>query len=67
MAAKPALWGAVVAVLGVVADVATKGWAPSRLSHGRDITMTGRLDSPPQKREVKSVNPSQANSGRATN
>jgi lipoprotein signal peptidase len=43
MAAKPALWGAAVAVPGVAADVATKAWALSRLSHGRDITMTGGL------------------------
>jgi len=32
-----------VAVLGVAADLATKGWALSRLSAGRDITMAGGL------------------------
>jgi signal peptidase II len=41
--AKPALWCAVVAVLGVAADVATKAWALSRLSGGRDVTLPGGL------------------------
>jgi signal peptidase II len=39
--AKPAVWSAVVALLGVAADVATKAWALSRLSGGRDIAMAG--------------------------
>ena len=43
IAAKPALCCAVVAVLGVAADVGTKAWADSRLSHGRDITVAGGL------------------------
>jgi hypothetical protein len=38
MAVKPALWCAAVAVLGVAADAASKAWALSRLSGGRDIT-----------------------------
>jgi signal peptidase II len=42
IAAKPALWCAVVA-LGVAADAASKGWALSRLSGGRDITKAGGL------------------------
>jgi signal peptidase II len=42
-AAKPALWCAVVAVLGVAADVATKAWALSRLSDGRDVSVPGGL------------------------
>ena len=41
IAAGPVLWSALVAFLGVAADVATKGWALSRLSGGRDITMAG--------------------------
>jgi signal peptidase II len=41
--ARPVLWCAVVAVLGVGADAATKAWALSRLSHGRDITLPGGL------------------------
>jgi signal peptidase II len=41
--AKPVLWCALIAVLGVTADVATKAWALSRLSHGRDITTPGGL------------------------
>jgi len=40
-AVKPALWCAVVALLAVAADVATKAWAWSRLSGGRDITVPG--------------------------
>jgi signal peptidase II len=43
MAVKPALWCAVVAVLGVVADAASKAWALSRLSGGRDISIAGGL------------------------
>jgi lipoprotein signal peptidase len=43
IAAKPALWCAVVVALGVAADVASKAWALSRLSDGRAITMTGGL------------------------
>ena len=43
IAAKPAFWCAVVAVLGIAADAATKSWALSRLSGGRDITIAGRL------------------------
>jgi signal peptidase II len=43
IAAKPAAWSAVVAVLGVVTDVASKAWALSRLSGGRDITTAGGL------------------------
>lgn len=43
IAVKPALWCAVVAVLGVTADAASKGWALSRLSGGRDVTMAGGL------------------------
>jgi signal peptidase II len=38
---KRAFWAAVVAALGVGVDVATKTWALSRLSHGRDITLPG--------------------------
>src|ERR1700758_3954809 len=38
---KPVLWCAVVAALGVAADVTTKAWALSRLSDGRDITVAG--------------------------
>jgi signal peptidase II len=34
---------AVVALLGVAADVATKAWALSRLSGGRDVTIAGGL------------------------
>ncbi len=41
--ARPAFWCGVVAVLGVAADVATKAWALSRLSRGRDITLSGGL------------------------
>jgi signal peptidase II len=41
--AKPALWLAVIAVLALAADVASKAWALSRLSDGRDITMAGGL------------------------
>jgi signal peptidase II len=41
--AKPALWCAVVAVLAVAADVATKAWALSRLSGGRDVALAGGL------------------------
>lgn len=36
---KPVLWG--VTVLAVAADVATKQWALSRLSAGRDVTVPG--------------------------
>jgi signal peptidase II len=43
MAVKPALWCAVVAVLGVAADTASKAWALSRLSGGRDISIAGGL------------------------
>jgi signal peptidase II len=43
MPAKPVFWCAVVAVLGVGADVATKAWALSRLSRGRDISAAGGL------------------------
>ena len=43
IAVKPTLWCAVVAVLGVTADAASKGWALSRLSGGRDITLAGGL------------------------
>ena len=43
IAAKPALWCAVVAALAVAADVASKAWALSRLSDGRDITVAGGL------------------------
>jgi signal peptidase II len=43
MAAKQVVWSAVVAFLGVAADVATKAWALSRLSGGRDITAAGGL------------------------
>jgi len=41
--AKPAWWCAVVAVLAVAADVATKAWALSRLSGGRDVALAGGL------------------------
>jgi signal peptidase II len=41
--AGPKLWFAVVAGLGVAADVATKAWAFSRLSDGRDINLAGGL------------------------
>ncbi len=41
--AQPVFWCAVVAVLGVAADAASKAWALSRLSHGRDITLPGGL------------------------
>jgi signal peptidase II len=43
IAAKPALWCAVVAVLAVTADVATKAWALARLSDGRDFSLAGGL------------------------
>ena len=43
IAAKPALFCAVVAVLGVATDGATKAWADSQLSDGRDITVAGGL------------------------
>jgi signal peptidase II len=36
-------WCAVVAVLGVAADVLTKAWALSRLSGGRDISVAAGL------------------------
>ena len=39
IAAKPVLRRAVVAVLGVAADVVSKAWALSRLSGGRDLTI----------------------------
>lgn len=39
----PAVWCAVVAVPGFAADVATKAWALSRLSGGRDVTAPGGL------------------------
>jgi signal peptidase II len=39
-AARPSvLWPAAIAVLGVTADTATKAWAVSRLSGGRDIAV----------------------------
>jgi signal peptidase II len=37
------LWRAAAAVLGVAADAASKAWALSRLSGGRDITTAGGL------------------------
>ena len=43
IAVQPALWCAGVAVLGAAADAASKAWAISRLSGGRDITMAGGL------------------------
>jgi lipoprotein signal peptidase len=43
MRAKPVFLCAVVAALGVGADVASKVWALSRLSRGRDITLPGGL------------------------
>lgn len=43
IAVKAVLWSAVVAVPGVAADVASKAWALSRLSDGRDITVAGGL------------------------
>jgi signal peptidase II len=43
ISAKPALWCAVVAVLAVAADVATKAWALGRLSDGRDLSLAGGL------------------------
>ena len=43
MAGKPALLCAVVAVLAVAADAATKAWALSRLSGGRQVTTAGGL------------------------
>ncbi len=38
---RPALWCAAVAVLAVAADAASKSWALSRLSGGRDIALAG--------------------------
>ena len=43
IAVKPVLWCAVVAVLAVAADAASKAWALSRLSGGRDIAVAGGL------------------------
>lgn len=43
MAVRPALLPAVVVVLGVAADTASKAWAVSRLSDGRDIAIPGGL------------------------
>ena len=43
LAGKRVLWAAVVATLAVAADAATKAWADSRLSGGRDITVAGGL------------------------
>jgi signal peptidase II len=43
IAAKPGLWCAVIAVLAVAADVATKAWALSALSDGRDVSLAGGL------------------------
>jgi signal peptidase II len=43
IAAKPALLCTVVAVLAVAADVATKAWAVSRLSGGREVRLPGGL------------------------
>jgi signal peptidase II len=43
MAARRPLLCAVVAVLAVAADVATKAWALSRLSGGRDVAVAGGL------------------------
>ncbi len=40
-ARKPALWPAVVAAVAVAADAASKAWALSRLSGGREITVPG--------------------------
>jgi signal peptidase II len=40
---RPALYCAAVALLGVAADAASKAWALSRLSGGRDITVAGGL------------------------
>jgi signal peptidase II len=40
---KPLLWCATLAVLAVGADIATKAWALSRLSGGRDLTAAGGL------------------------
>jgi signal peptidase II len=37
IAAKPVVWWALVAVLAVAADAASKAWALSRLAGGRDI------------------------------
>jgi signal peptidase II len=43
IAATPASWCVAVALLGIAADVATKAWALSRLSGGRDITVAGGM------------------------
>lgn len=43
IAAKPVLWWAVVALLAVSADVATKAWALSRLSGGRVIMLPAEV------------------------
>ncbi len=43
IAGKQTLWRALVVVLGVAADAASKAWALSRLSGGRRITMAGGL------------------------
>ena len=42
-AARPALVCAAVAVLAAAADLATKAWALSRLSSGRDVAIAGGL------------------------
>ncbi len=43
LSVRRALWCALVAALGIGADVATKEWALSRLSDGRIITVAGGL------------------------
>ncbi|MGB6454514.1 MAG: signal peptidase II [Streptosporangiaceae bacterium] len=43
IAAKPAAWWGLVAVLAVAADAASKTWALSRLSGGRDIAVAHGL------------------------
>lgn len=43
LALVPILQSAVIVVLGVAADLATKSWALSRLSAGRGITLAGGL------------------------
>ena len=40
---RPVLWCATVAVLALATDIATKAWALSRLSGGRDISVAGGL------------------------
>jgi len=43
LAGKRVLWAAALATLAVAADAASKAWAVSRLSGGRDITVAGGL------------------------